>query len=65
MGEIQIGDKVNICLRIDGRTEEDRAIYRRVKAVVAGIYKHFIQLRYPAGYCECFSWREFQQIRED
>lgn len=65
MQNVEIGQKVVVNIRAYGKDDDNFPIYRKVKAVVAGIYKHFIRLRCPAGYCECFSWREFQQIRED
>lgn len=65
MQNVEIGQKVVVNIRGCGKDDDNFLIYRKVKAVVVGIYKHFIQLRYPAGYCECFSWREFKQIRED
>lgn len=49
-------------------TEKDSSGYRKkktVKATVEQIYKHFVLLRYPAGYCESVDWMKFKQSRVD
>ena len=43
--------------------EHGRKTVRKIKVKVAGVYEPYIRLLFPGGYCECYTWWAFRQIR--
>ena len=57
------GQRIKVAIR-----ENDDPNCKRIKKVTVTVYaihKHFIVLKYPAGYCESMSWMKFKQSRVD
>ena len=61
--KIQIGDKLNLCIRQDARAANSGGeLEKRVYGRVEELHTHFVVLRMTAGYRECFSYLELRRI---
>ena len=61
--KIQIGDKLNLCIRQDARADNSGGeLEKRVSGRVEELHTHFVVLRMTAGYRECFSYWELRRI---
>lgn len=61
--KIQIGDKLNLCIRQDARAANSGGeLEKRVYGRVEELHTHFVVLRMTAGYRECFSYWELRRI---
>lgn len=61
--KIQIGDKLNLCIRQDARAANSGGeLEKHVSGKVEELHTHFAVLRMSAGYRECFSYWELERI---
>lgn len=60
---IKLGDKLRLCIRLDGRTAESGGTLEKyVSGKVEELHTHFAVLWMSAGYRECFSYWEIERI---
>ena len=60
---IKLGDKLRLCIRLDGRTAESGgSLEKIVTGCVEELHTRFAVLRMQAGYHECFSYWELERI---
>lgn len=61
--KIQIGDKLNLCIRQNARAANSGGeLEKRVSGRVEELHTHFVVLWMTAGYRECFSYWELRRI---